>query len=65
MTTALDRPLTRIAYTIEDAAAEVGLSPRYIREEIYTGRLKAKAAGTKLIVRRADLEEWVDALPDR
>ena len=53
-----------LSYTVADAASVTGLSQTFIRRAIWAGELKAKHANTRVIVRRADLEAWLDGLPD-
>lgn len=54
-----------LALGITDAArvAGVGRSTNY--EEINAGRLKARKAGRRTLIARADLQAWLDALPNR
>ena len=54
----------RIAYTYKEAAQVVGLSPRFLQEEVRTGRLPAKMAGGRRIIGHTDLLEWFERLPD-
>ena len=54
---------TRISLPIEDAAAAVGLSRRYLDGAIKEGHLLARKAGNKTLVGVKDLEAWFQALP--
>ena len=58
MTTA---PLT---YTRDEAAAALRTSKDRIDKEIHSGRLKAKQIGRRILIRRVDLEQWLDEQPD-
>lgn len=57
-----------ITYTITKAAEVTGLSADFIRRAIKATdpemHLPAKMAGSRYIIRRDDLEAWVNNLPD-
>lgn len=64
--------MTRIAYTISEAADSTGVSERTIERAINAGALKAKKTsrntdgdpvGKRLVSARA-LADWFDSLPD-
>lgn len=58
---------TTLAYSITEAAAASGVSADYIKRAIHatTGpSLRAKKAGAKYLIRRVDLEDWLQSLPD-
>ena len=52
-----------IAYPLAEAAAQVGLSDRTLRDAIADGSLTAHYAGTKPLVSPADLRSWFESLP--
>ena len=52
-----------LAYTVADAAEACHLSQATIRDAINHGQLKAKRAGTKLLILADDLRDWLTALP--
>lgn len=52
-----------IAYPLAEAAAQVGLSDRTLRDAIADGSLTAHYAGTKPLVAPADLRAWFESLP--
>ncbi len=56
-----------LTYTLSGAAAVTGLSVDYIRRAIKATdpdlHLPARMAGTKYLIRRDDLEAWIDRLP--
>lgn len=52
----------RISYTWEQAASMVGYSVRTLKQAVSEGRLAARYANSKAVIRHQDLEEWVDGL---
>lgn len=54
--------------SLAEAATEVRLSKDTLRNAIYMGFLRAKKSGAggggRFIIRRADLDSWVESLPD-
>ena len=52
--------LERLAYTVEEAAAVVGVGRDLLYDEIRTGRLRSKKAGTRRVIARHHLLEWLD-----
>lgn len=53
--------IERLAYTIEEAAAALGIGRDLIYDEIRTGRLRSKKAGARRIIGRHHLLEWLDS----
>lgn len=53
----------KLAYTIEEAARVTGASKQEITEAIREGSLVARRTGSRLVVTRVDLAEWVQELP--
>jgi hypothetical protein len=53
----------KLAYNITEAAAEVGLSERALKDAIRENKLHAKYYNTKPLVSHADLEAWYESLP--
>lgn len=57
-----------LTYTLSGAAAVTGLSVDYIRRAIKATdpdlHLPARMAGTKYLIRKDDLEAWIDRLPE-
>src|SRR5262249_52982350 len=47
-----------IAYTVATLAQEVGLSPRVIRAEIHTGKLRAVRHGRHYLIAASAVEAW-------
>lgn len=62
---------TQLAYSVEEAATQTGLSAAAIKRAINQRQLKAKASSMrdgkvvgKYLIRHADLVAWVDGLAD-
>lgn len=53
----------QIGYTIAQAALQVGLSERSIRDAIKDSHLPARFFKTKALVDHDDLKEWFKKLP--
>ncbi len=53
----------QIGYTVAQAAAQVGLSERTIRDAIKDNYLAARYYNTKALIKHQDLEDWFDKLP--
>jgi excisionase family DNA binding protein len=47
---------------LNEAAARLSLSKRFIQTEIYAGRLKSCKAGRRRVIAIADLENYVERL---
>lgn len=56
-------PIVPVSYDLARAAAAVGLSERTLRDAIATGDLIAHYLGRKPLIRRADLDAWIESLP--
>jgi excisionase family DNA binding protein len=53
--------LSRLAYTVEEAALVVGVGRDPLYDEIRTGRLRSKKAGSRRVIARHHLLEWLDS----
>lgn len=53
----------QLAYTVEQAADVCGVSEKYIRDQIARGEIEKRHVGRKILIRRADLEAWLNDLP--
>lgn len=53
----------RLAYTIPEAAAAVGLSERTIRDAIRRGDIAPRYLGSKPIIPAEELHDWLLSLP--
>lgn len=51
----------RLALTVPEAAAAVGVSARLLWQEVSAGRLPSARVGRRRLVRVADLERWLGA----
>lgn len=58
------RPVTGLAYRIEEAGQLVGLSRATMFRLIKRGALRAKQEGTATLIRHQDLVDYLDGLPD-
>jgi excisionase family DNA binding protein len=54
-----------LAFDPETAGRKIGLGRTRVFEEIKAGRLKARKIGRKTVIRKEDLQAYVDALPER
>ena len=52
-----------MAYDLENAAAQVGLSARTLDKAIRSGELVAHRSGAKKLILHKDLEAWIESLP--
>ncbi|MCH7833387.1 MAG: helix-turn-helix domain-containing protein [Proteobacteria bacterium] len=55
----------KLSYTPEGAGEETGMSRTRIFNALKTGDLKARKAGGRIIILGADLQAYIDALPER
>lgn len=53
----------KVAYSLETAAAECGVSPSFLRVFVNRGDLTAHFANTKTIILADDLKDWIERLP--
>ena len=58
-------PVDPLAYSIASAARVVAVSSTTIKHEIAAGRLPIRKLGRRTLIRRDDLQRWLDGLPDR
>lgn len=59
-----NKTLGKIAYSIDDAAKICGIKRTRIYAEIKLGRLRAKKCGSRTLITRAAIREWLGLLPD-
>jgi len=52
-----------VAFSIIDAARAAGVGRSTIYENINSGALKARKAGRRTLILRADLQAWLDSFP--
>lgn len=55
----------KISYSVQEAAAAVGLSPDSLRAAIRSGDLVAKYPTARPVILHDDLYEWINAAPSR
>ena len=53
----------RLAFSITEASEAVGLSKDKIRDEIRSGRLRARKCGRRTIITKEDFNRWLAGLP--
>jgi excisionase family DNA binding protein len=56
-------PLGTEIYTVEQVAAALSLSPKYIYKAIKEGRLDAKKTGKQFLMTREDVRKFWESLP--
>ena len=54
-----DRPVERLAYSVDEAAAITGLSRDLLYDEMRTGRLAYLKIGRRRIITRQHLEDFL------
>jgi hypothetical protein len=55
--------LAAVSYNMAGAIAATGIGETTIKTAIANGDLIAHYVGVKLVIRAADLDEWIQALP--
>lgn len=55
--------MTKLAYTISEAAEAVSYSDDVIRLALKRGELRASYANSKPVIAAAELQRWLDSLP--
>lgn len=53
----------KLAYTLAEAAEAAGVSDRLLRNARDRGDLTVHYAGSKPLIRRDDLDAWIESLP--
>lgn len=53
-------PLPRLAYTVAEVAETIGISEREVYRLCASGELPSRKVGRRVLIRRADLETWLD-----
>ena len=49
----------KLAYSVKEAAEALCISQWQVREEVHRGRIRAKKVGTRVIIPRWAIEEWL------
>lgn len=57
------RPIDRLAFNVTEAALVAGFGRNTIYNEVAAGRLVARKFGRRTVISRADLETWINSLP--
>ena len=55
---------SKLSYTYEEAAEATGYSERVIRNAVRNHDLVASYANSKPVIRRQELEDWLENLPN-
>jgi excisionase family DNA binding protein len=55
--------MTKLAYTVRDAAEAASTSRTTVYEEMKAGRLRAVKINGSTVILAEDLKKWLDALP--
>lgn len=55
--------MSKLAYTLEEAAEQTGYSVRTLKNQASDGYLIIRYANTKGVIRHQDLEDWLESLP--
>jgi hypothetical protein len=55
--------MTKLAYTIQEAADATGYSESVVKDAMSRGDLIPSYENTKPVFRRTELERWLDAMP--
>ncbi|MBX9989353.1 MAG: helix-turn-helix domain-containing protein [Phreatobacter oligotrophus] len=56
-------PRERLAYSVDEAAACLGLSRAHVYRMIAQGRLQPRKAGKRTLILRSDLVAFLESLP--
>ena len=56
-----DKP--SLAYTVDEAADAIGMSPDFVRKLIRTNELGFKRIGSRILIPVDELKAWWDHLP--
>jgi excisionase family DNA binding protein len=56
-------PLNRLTYSLDEASALTGIGRTTLRAAIKQSELKARRRGRQVLIRREDLQAYIDQLP--
>jgi excisionase family DNA binding protein len=59
-----DDSLTKVAYSVKEAAVVLGVGNTKLWEEINAGHLRARRLGARVLIPAAEIEAWLAALPE-
>ena len=55
-------PVTRVTYSIEEAAISMGVSSRHVHRLVHTGEMKALRSGRRVLIPADAIGEYLGAL---
>jgi excisionase family DNA binding protein len=55
------RSSQKVARTIQETAAALGVSEKFIRNKVKAGELRHARIGTRILIRDTDLQAWLDS----
>jgi excisionase family DNA binding protein len=55
------RSSQKVARTIQETAEALGVSERFVRNKVKAGELPHARIGMRILIRDADLQEWLGA----
>jgi excisionase family DNA binding protein len=55
-------PMTRVAYSIEEAASLLGLSARTVRRLVWSGELHALRSGRRVLIEPSAITDFLGSL---
>ena len=53
-----------LAYTVDEACKRSRTSRAFLYQEIASGKLRAKKRGRRTVILPADLQSWLESLPN-
>ena len=56
--------MERYSYTAKEVAQAIGMGYKWVLEQIKFGKLKAKKSKKDLLIKKEELDEFFDNLPD-
>lgn len=57
--------MNKYAYNVTEASEATGIAVTKIKELVRRGEIAAKYAGKDILILPAELERWVNSLPDQ
>ncbi len=55
------RSSQKVARTIQETAAALGVSEKFIRNKVKAGEIRHARIGMRILIRDTDLQEWLDS----
>jgi len=53
----------RLSFGVTEVAAALGVSPGFVRAELTNGNLRAVRLGRRIVVKRSEVERYLEAAP--